>query len=653
MAYTQGSLISATDYNNFVGTNTATTANQINTMWAAGSGRSGVGQTALSQVAADSIVGYDSWNNLITSIYALASHQGTIISPITLTPDEIIATEYLPGSTVNDAFTYNLETLYASKNNCAAQGASTSATVTRRTTWNSHAYFIHTVTFESGDAARYFFNAGGQIAINFSHPTGTGINTLWNMLAEACGTIVISGNSSGTVRIAGTNYNGVNKVGGSGSPQILTINNGYSALNTTYKEIFKQKASNGNYKYRNSFISLNVKSNGSQGSNGDLGNVITIITKFDELPDGLTIFGYTSAVVSAGSAVTVSVRPPSTTYIQNSWGNPLIRGQELSGVNPNYIGYLSGIAVSSLPGGPGESLYTTPGTYSWTAPQGITNISVVCIGGGGGGASAGGLRGPAGGGGAGGGVAWKNNITVVPGASYTVTVGGGGVGATIVNQSGANGAASIFEINNVSSVIATGGQGGSSAQIRLASVGGIPEGTFDGGGQGGAGGSSSTTVGSAGAGGGAGGYQGGGGNGASAGSAGSASGGTGGGAGGGGAGRASASFGGFFGGLSGDVRPGGGGGIDVYGMGDSGARPTGNSGVGGKGGSGGQSGASGGTTSLPTVGGNYGGGGGGAGGNMRPRGMEGGTGGTGAVRIMWSGNSGLTRAFPNINADRI
>jgi hypothetical protein len=100
-----------------------------------------------------------------------------------------------------------------------------------------------------------------------------------------------------------------------------------------------------------------------------------------------------------------------------------------------------------LPGGPGESLYTTPGTYSWTAPQGITNISVLCVGGGGGGGSAGGIGGPSGGGGAGGGVAWKNNITVVPGTSYTVQVGGGGPGATIVNQSGGNGGGSIFTIN--------------------------------------------------------------------------------------------------------------------------------------------------------------------------------------------------------------
>lgn len=34
---------------------------------------------------------------------------------------------------------------------------------------------------------------------------------------------------------------------------------------------------------------------------------------------------------------------------------------------------------------PGQQEYTTPGTYSWTAPAGVTSVSVVCVGGGGGG----------------------------------------------------------------------------------------------------------------------------------------------------------------------------------------------------------------------------------------------------------------------------
>lgn len=33
----------------------------------------------------------------------------------------------------------------------------------------------------------------------------------------------------------------------------------------------------------------------------------------------------------------------------------------------------------------GQEAYTTPGTYSWVAPSGVTSVCVVCVGGGGGG----------------------------------------------------------------------------------------------------------------------------------------------------------------------------------------------------------------------------------------------------------------------------
>ena len=75
----------------------------------------------------------------------------------------------------------------------------------------------------------------------------------------------------------------------------------------------------------------------------------------------------------------------------------------------------------------GQQTYTSSGTYSWTCPSGVTSVSVVCIGGGGGGNGGGNGVGGAGGGG-GGGLGYKNNISVTPGQSYTVVVGGGGAG---------------------------------------------------------------------------------------------------------------------------------------------------------------------------------------------------------------------------------
>jgi len=87
----------------------------------------------------------------------------------------------------------------------------------------------------------------------------------------------------------------------------------------------------------------------------------------------------------------------------------------------------------------GEEVYTTAGTYQWTAPEGVTSVSVVAIGGGASGGvsimSGSGSTSPNGGGGA---LAWKNNISVVPGQTYTVVVGAGGESVTRTSFSGSN-----------------------------------------------------------------------------------------------------------------------------------------------------------------------------------------------------------------------
>ncbi len=67
---------------------------------------------------------------------------------------------------------------------------------------------------------------------------------------------------------------------------------------------------------------------------------------------------------------------------------------------------------------PGQQTYNTPGTYTWVCPAGVTSVSILCVGGGGGGFTSGG------GAGGGGGLAYRNNFTVTPGASYDVVVTG-------------------------------------------------------------------------------------------------------------------------------------------------------------------------------------------------------------------------------------
>ena len=258
----------------------------------------------------------------------------------------------------------------------------------------------------------------------------------------------------------------------------------------------------------------------------------------------------------------------------------------------------------------GQEVYTTPGTYTWVAPAGVTSVSVVAIGGGGGGDRAGGCN-TTGQGGNGAGLGWKNNYTVTPGSSYTVVVGAGGAGQVLCESTlGGN---SFF----VSACVVRGGGGNI-----VVGCGPDRNGIFVGCG-GGNGGKNNIGAG------GAGGYTGAGGNGGAfvSPNCGNGFSGAGGGGGGGGGKRVGAGL------------PGFGGGVGIFGQGADGAggvaatstAPAGNAGNGGPGSGG---------PGVP-----YGGGG-------RAYRIVSGVvtvaepGGAGALRIVWPGTS---RLFPSTN----
>jgi hypothetical protein len=307
MTYAIGGRIDASDYNTFTGPSStvSTAANALNTVLGVGTGRFGYGQTVVPTVSAGQRINATNWASLINTTASLASHQNSSITAITL-PSAGQRINFLP------ALATNLSTIYSNRNNAGGQGTTTPTTATYNATWSNALTITFTCTFSTADQARYFFNAGGQFAINFSHPTGSGINGLMSSLATASGTIYVSAPETGTVNIAGTSFNGVNKIGGSGSPVVLGSNIGYYAFTTSNATIFQQKASTGPAGYLESFISVAIRSNGTQGSNGDRGNVITVTVTFDEIPNGL--------VVSAGTTSTLTVRYPATSYLTNSWG---------------------------------------------------------------------------------------------------------------------------------------------------------------------------------------------------------------------------------------------------------------------------------------------------------------------------------------------
>jgi len=241
---------------------------------------------------------------------------------------------------------------------------------------------------------------------------------------------------------------------------------------------------------------------------------------------------------------------------------------------------MSGIMMNLLGAGeapvilPGEAVFITTGTTTWTCPADVTKVSVLCVG-----------PGLANGGG-GGGLTWANGLSVTPGNSYTVVVQAGSRnGSYLVTSFNGN----ACRAHSGQSGGGSGGAGGRSSDVSGASS--------YGGGYGGAWG------------GGAGGYSGNGGDGygkyntTTPGTSGS-------GGGGGGGGNAA------------NTSNSAGGGVGIYGEGSSGSYPGG-------GGSGGGTSTSGSGTSLA---GEYGGGGSlgdNSGSGTRAGGAQ------GVVRIVW------------------
>jgi hypothetical protein len=333
------------------------------------------------------------------------------------------------------------------------------------------------------------------------------------------------------------------------------------------------------------------------------------------IPSSIT--GYQTVCVATGTnTATGSSSPIQLTGLTNCSSYQF----KVRATNATGYGAYSGNSNSVTPTAKGSVSYTTPGTYSWVAPAGVTSVSVVAVGGGGGGAIgtclyccsipatvyAGGT------GAGGGGLGYKNNYSVTPGNSYTVVVGAGGA-PTHTSFYPSAGNTSYF----VSTCVVYGG--------RATAGGNVAYGGLYGGDGGGNGGNApcSGFCNTGGPGGGAGGYSGNGGSNTSTVYTPSSGGG-------GGAGNTHAGT--YHGGT---YQGNGGGGVGLFGQGSNGAvgawpTPAGGGGSGGGGG---------GIYVFCGYGGSYGGGGGGGSYNL-----TGGSGGGGAVRIVWPGN---TRTFPS------
>ncbi len=126
------------------------------------------------------------------------------------------------------------------------------------------------------------------------------------------------------------------------------------------------------------------------------------------------------------------------------------------------------LTITSVSSAQTTDTFASGGTYTWTAPSCVTSATIEVWGAGGGGGAAGGAASRSGSGG-GGGAYGSSVLSVIPGATYSLFVGAGGMGATSIATNGGVGLDSWFSLTGVTpisiatGVLAQGGQGGYSA----------------------------------------------------------------------------------------------------------------------------------------------------------------------------------------------
>ena len=219
MAYQQGDTITAADYNTF--------ATNINTIIGTGSADSGYGLSEIAAVSAGNTITAAQWNSLLSGLQKGANHQGTTLTNASNTVAQ--GGNILPLSNLEaDITLITTNKLTAAGANMAADSGVTS---TRTSAWTGTENHIFTVTFASANAARHFFNSGGEIRLAGSRAGGssTDQNTDWTNLLS----------NMGTVKFA----EGATTYTGSGGTAASV---GFDDLTTTNQQIFTATGA-GNY----------------------------------------------------------------------------------------------------------------------------------------------------------------------------------------------------------------------------------------------------------------------------------------------------------------------------------------------------------------------------------------------------------------------
>lgn len=282
MTYSQNSRIDGADFTTFRTT--------VRNVYGVGNGERGYGQAGISipTVTTHSApgaspplgdrIGSTEWTALRNVVEVCASHQGT---SVTIPPTSDLQVDdqirfYAGLNTAIGDINTNRHNVSATSMSTAAVGSSTFAG-----NWAASISYEFSLTFPTGDDARYFFNSGGRaiMAISRSAPITNDRDAAWAAFVGSAGymdAVHLDWDRAYPVK------NGVEVAAPTGSTGGLT---GYYDLPTAYggSPILEIHPPANAYQYTQNYIALYAKTNGVVGANADNGNVVTFKIQFYDI----------------------------------------------------------------------------------------------------------------------------------------------------------------------------------------------------------------------------------------------------------------------------------------------------------------------------------------------------------------------------------
>lgn len=314
MAIVARNLVEAVDFNQLAGTQASNRAfpdaesaqRRLNAIYGVGWGDRGYGQPTpvIPSVVTGSLIEASQWQNLLAVMQTVSNYLGIVV------PNTPSASFYAANSLIT-ANNFDWAGAVLALDNARLSPLPANITTktlvqdTRTDSWSEKPGLTVDVDFGTEDAARWFFNSGGQIVINssFVPSVASAHNSSWQQLLTDAGTIKIGAF-------------GTSRTGGNSSGTVYS-NIGYYSLNDSAQLVFSIQPSAAPFSVN--IYSILVQRKSYQGANGSNGSKVTVSVFFDDQygTPAQAVNGTLTAnigIEKAGAVITIA--DPATNVLQ-------------------------------------------------------------------------------------------------------------------------------------------------------------------------------------------------------------------------------------------------------------------------------------------------------------------------------------------------